>query len=159
MGCPTEVEIGDNLVFSITTHDPTTGALTDATGSPIYRLYEDETTTPILTGTMAKLDDANTTGCYSESVACTSANGFDNGKTYTIYVTAMVTSITGAITYGFKAKGITGLSENAALEKITTKLIGERTLAANGEVTYNNYTGTAALKLKKTSNAVTRTLG
>lgn len=159
MGCPAEVQIGDNLVFSITTHNATTGVLTDADSLPTYRLYEDETTTPILTGSMAKLDDTNTIGCYSESIACTAANGFENGKNYTVYISATVSTITGGITYSFKAKGLTGLSENAALEKITTKLIGERTLASNGEVTYNNYSGTAALKLKKTGNAVTRTLG
>ena len=62
MGCQSEVSVGDNLVFSVTTHDPDTGVLTDADAVPSYRLYEDETATPILTGNMAKLDDANTTG-------------------------------------------------------------------------------------------------
>lgn len=103
MGCPKEVEIGDNLVFSVTTHTFATGALTDADAAPTYRIYEDETAAAILTGSMAKLDDDNTTGFYSESIACTSANGFENGKTYTIYISAAVASITGAISYGFKA--------------------------------------------------------
>lgn len=103
MGCPSEVEIGDNLVFSITTHDPDTGVLTDADSAPSYRIYEDETGTAILTGTMAKLDDANTTGFYTESVAATSANGFENGKTYTVYITATVDTDQGGISYGFKA--------------------------------------------------------
>lgn len=104
MGCPSEVLIGDNLVFSIACHDPDTGVLTDADSLPSYRIYEDETATPILTGTMAKLDDANTTGFYTELIACTSANGFENVKTYTIYITATVDADTGGITYGFKAK-------------------------------------------------------
>lgn len=103
MGCPKEVEIGDNLVFSVTTHTFATGALTDADAAPTYRIYEDETAAAILTGSMAKLDDDNTTGFYSESIACTLANGFENGKTYTIYISAAVASITGAISYGFKA--------------------------------------------------------
>ena len=103
MGCQSEVAIGDNLTFSITCHDPDTGVLTDATGSPAYRLYEDETATPILTGSLAKLDDANTTGFYTELVACTAANGFEAGKSYTVYITATVDSDEGGITYGFKA--------------------------------------------------------
>jgi len=103
MGCPTEVEIGDNLVFSVCTHDPDTGVLTDADAVPDYRIYEDETGTAILTGSMAKLDDANTTGFYSESIACTSGNGFENGKTYTIYIEATVDSDEGGMCYGFKA--------------------------------------------------------
>ena len=102
MGCPTECEIEDNLVFSICTHDPDTGVLTDADDAPSYRVYEDETATPILTGNMAKLDDDNTTGFYTELIACTAANGFEGGKTYTIYIQATVDTDTGGICYGFK---------------------------------------------------------
>ena len=103
MGCPTGVKIGDNLVFSITTHDPDTGAITDADSAPTYRVYEDETDTAILTGTMAKLDDANTVGFYTELIECTAGNGFENGKSYTIYIEATVDGDTGGISYGFKA--------------------------------------------------------
>ena len=103
MGCPTEVEIGANLVFSVITHVAATGAQSDADAPPDYRVYEDETATPILTGSMAILDDANTLGFYTELIACTSGNGFENGKTYTIYITATVSSVVGGISYGFKA--------------------------------------------------------
>lgn len=104
MGCPTETPLEENLVFSITTHDPDTGVLTDADSAPTWRLYEDETGTPILTGTMAKLDDANTTGFYTELVACTAANGFETDKTYTIYIEATVGSDKGGISYAFKVR-------------------------------------------------------
>lgn len=103
MGCQGLVYIGDDLTFSVTTHDPDTGVLTDADSVPAYRIYEDETATAILTGSMAKLDDANTTGFYSELIACTAANGFENGKSYTIYIEATVDGDTGGITYGFVA--------------------------------------------------------
>ena len=103
MGCPPEVEIGDNLVFTVCTHDPDTGVLTDADAVPTYRVYEDETTTAILTGSMAKLDDDNTTGFYSELIACTSGNGFESGKSYTIYIEATIDSDKGGICYSFKA--------------------------------------------------------
>jgi len=102
MGCPSECVLGDNLTFSICTHDPDTGILTDADSAPAYRIYEDETATPILTGTMDKLDDANTTGFYTEQIACTAANGFEAGKTYTIYIEATVDSDTGGIAYSFQ---------------------------------------------------------
>jgi hypothetical protein len=159
MGCPAECQIGDNLVFSITTHAYDTGVLTDASAAPAYRVYEDETGTAILTGTMAKLDDANTTGFYTELIACTAANGFENGKTYTIYITAIVGGITSGVSYGFKAKGITGISENAALNLITAKLIGDRVLSSSESITYDDYNGTPVLVLDKDSNTVTRTTG
>ena len=103
MGCQGTVEIGDNLVFSVCTHDPDTGALTDADAAPAYRIYEDETATAILSGTMAILDTGNTTGFYTEIIACTTANGFEDGKTYSIYISATVDSDTGGICYGFRA--------------------------------------------------------
>lgn len=101
MGCPSKVLLGDNIVFGACTHDPDTGVLTDADVVPTYRIYEDETTAPILTGSMAKLDDANTTGHYTEKIACTTANGFEDRKTYTIYIEATVDSDTGGIPYAF----------------------------------------------------------
>ncbi len=88
MGCQSEVEIGANLTFSVCTHDPDTGVLTDADTVPSYRVYEDETGTAIANGSMAKLDDANTTGFYSEQLACTAANGYEDDKSYTIYIEA-----------------------------------------------------------------------
>jgi len=48
------------------------------------------------------LDDANTTGFYTELIAVTSGNGFESGKTYTIYIEATVDSDTGGICFAFK---------------------------------------------------------
>jgi hypothetical protein len=104
MGCQAEVVIGKNLTFTITTHDPDTGELTDADALPVYRVYEDETAIAILTGTMTLLDAANTTGFYSELIACTTANGFEVDKSYNIYISAIVDGDTGGISYGFRAK-------------------------------------------------------
>jgi hypothetical protein len=106
MGCQSEVTLGDYLTFSVCTHDPDTGELTDADAAPTYRVYEDETATAILTGTMATLDTANTTGFYSERIACTAANGFENDKTYTVYISATVDGDTGGICYGFLCRTI-----------------------------------------------------
>ncbi len=103
MGCQGTVEIGDNLTFSVCTHDPDTGELTDADAVPDYRVYEDETAIAILTGTMAILDTVNTTGFYTEEIACTVANGFQDGKSYTVYVEATVDGDTGGISFGFRA--------------------------------------------------------
>ena len=103
MGCQSEVDIGDYLTFSVTTHDPDTGVLTDADAVPTYRIYEDETGAAILNGNMAKLDDVNTTGFYTERVECSAANGFEDGKSYTVYIEATVDSDTGGICYGFRA--------------------------------------------------------
>lgn len=111
MGCQGSVYLGDNLTFSICTHDADTGTLTDASAAPAYRVYEDETATAILTGTMAVLDTGNTTGFYTELIACTTANGFEIGKSYTVYIEATVDGITGGIAYGFTVDNVAAVAD------------------------------------------------
>jgi len=106
MGCPSEVKLQSNLTFTINVHNPTTGAQSDADGAPSYYVYEDETQTAILTGSMVPLDDPHTMGFYSATLACTAANGFEEAKTYNIYITARVGGVQGTISYGFKVVGI-----------------------------------------------------
>lgn len=94
--------IDDTLTFTVPTHAADTGAVTDADAVPAYRVYEDETGTAIATGNMAKLDDANTTGFYSEQLTLSAANGYEVGKSYNIYISAAVGGVTGATTRQFK---------------------------------------------------------
>ena len=111
MGCPDFVIIGNNLKFSICTHDPDTGVLTDADAIPTYRIYEDDTEVAILNGDMDsgtgmgfnEFDDANTVGFYVKLIACTIANGFEDGKTYSVYIEATVDGDTGGISFEFIA--------------------------------------------------------
>lgn len=93
-------KINDYLTFTANTHG-TDGVAADAASVPTYRIYEDETGTPILTGSMAKLDDANTIGFYSERIQLTGANGFEIGKCYTIYITATVAGDVGTTSHSF----------------------------------------------------------
>jgi hypothetical protein len=95
-------KIDDLLTFCCNTHTVTTGAATDADSVPAYRVYEDETGTAILTGNMAKLDDAGTTGFYSEQITLSAANGFEKGKCYTVYISATVNSVAGTMHHSFQ---------------------------------------------------------
>lgn len=98
--CGATVQLGDNWTFAITTHNASTGAITNADGAPAYDVYEDESATQLLTGTMAQLDSQ--TGFYSEQVAVTAANGFEASKSYNTLITAAVSSITGGKVCGLK---------------------------------------------------------
>lgn len=115
MGCQSEVAVGANLTFTVASHNQGTGALADADAVPAYRIYEEETGTAILTGNMAKLDDAGTLGFYSEEIEATPANGFESGKSYAIYITIVVDGLTYAETYGLRAKTLTVTSGTAAI--------------------------------------------
>jgi len=100
MACQTQCIIGESLTFTIQARDAS-GAPVDATGDLSYKVYEDETATQILSGTMAKLDDSNTTGFYSEQINCTASNGFESYKSYTIRITGTVSGVSVAKTYTF----------------------------------------------------------
>lgn len=97
-------QIDDVLTFYLNTLTAATGAATDASSGPTYRVYEDEASTPILTGTMALLDSTNTAGFYSEQIALTSANGFEVGKQYAIYMEWVVALVTQATHHTFQVE-------------------------------------------------------
>lgn len=78
----------DTITFSVLTKGAN-GAVADADAVPAYRIYEDETATPIHTGNMAKLDDANTLGLYSERIQI----ALVKGKSYSIYVSYAISAI------------------------------------------------------------------
>ena len=84
------------------THRFDTGAATDADAAPAYRVYEQSTTTPLLTGTMALLDSTNTAGFYQAQITLSPANGFEDGKSYGIYISAAVNAITGTMHHQFR---------------------------------------------------------
>jgi hypothetical protein len=110
------IKLGANLTFFCNTHTPSTGAAVDADAAPGYRVYEDETATPLLTGSLALLDDANTTGFYSEQIAVSAANGFEAGKNYTVRITGVVGGVTGVDLhqFGVSAKLVDDLVDAAA---------------------------------------------
>lgn len=85
--------IGDSRTFYAQLSRYDTGAAADSAAVPAYEVYEDETGTAILSGNMALLNDAGTTGFYSEQIAITAANGFENGKSYCVRAAATVNSV------------------------------------------------------------------
>lgn len=121
-------KIDDYLTFCVNTHDPTTGAATDADAPPSYRIYEDETAIPILTGNMALFDSVNTAGFYSERVQLTVASGFEQGKTYTIYVSASVGGVEGTISRNFQIRSEINMTFIAGAIQFTYTVTNSLTL-------------------------------
>lgn len=83
---------GTKTVY-LNTHLPSTAAEGDADSLPTYEVYEEDTDTPILSGSMAKLNDAGTVGLYVKKISLTAANGFDAGKEYGVRMRAVVETI------------------------------------------------------------------
>lgn len=90
--CGATKRIGEAWTFYVNTHDPdSTYEEADADSAPTWRMYENETTTPVATGTMALLDDANTVGFYSDQVTLSSGT-FSLGNSYTVRIRAIVST-------------------------------------------------------------------
>src|SRR4051812_2501271 len=65
-----------------------TGAAVDADSTPTCEVFEDATDTAILSPTVVKR--TSKTGNYRIPVACTTANGFEVGKSYNVVVSATI---------------------------------------------------------------------
>lgn len=126
-------KIDDLLTFTVNTHDPSTGGVIDADSVPTYRVYEDETATPLLTGSMALLDSTNTDGFYSEQITLSAANGFEKGKCYSIRIAATVNGITGALIRNFQMEA-----------EVDANTVSASNLSANiAQITGNSSAATA----------------
>ena len=122
------IKLEANLTIYANTHTPATGAAVDADAAPGFRCYEDETGTPLLTGSMALLDDVNTTGFYSEQIAVTAANGFEAGKSYCVRVTGVVGGVTGVSVHQFDVttRNMDDLAIQTSVDDLESRLTAVR---------------------------------
>ena len=126
-------DINDYITFYINTHNTSTGAASDADSAPTYRIYEDETGTAIVTGSMSLLDDSNTTGFYSERIQLLSSTGYEKGKSYVIYISATVNSITGTTNHTFQIQA--NVDSKTVSDKTGYSITGTVTVGTNNDKT------------------------
>jgi len=86
------VELGTTIVRDFMVTDPTTGAMTNADSLPTCEVY-DSSDTVFIAPTVA-LRDAGVPGHYRVPLAVTVGNGFEEGQTYTAFVTVIVGGVT-----------------------------------------------------------------
>lgn len=85
------VPLGQTIYIDFVTHNPSTGAVSDASSTPTVEVFENDNDTAILTPTAVKR--TGKTGNYRVEVVCTSGNGLEEGKSYNVVVSATVNSI------------------------------------------------------------------
>lgn len=85
-----EIELESSPVFDFTTGSPTTGAAVDADSTPTCDVFENTTNTPILTPACVS---RSLTGQYYVQIACTTANGFEEGNSYNAVLSATVEGV------------------------------------------------------------------
>ena len=156
-----EWHVGDTLVFTCNTHDPSTGAATDADSAPAYRVYEQNTGTALLSGTMTKLDDANTTGFYVASIILAAGSGFEVGKNYVVYIQAAVGGVIGSGAHTFQVEYATWSNPARTLTMSPAQvaaLVDGELSCPRGDTFTNTFTGLTLTNWTKVYFAVKRDL-
>lgn len=86
-----DIPLGEIRHFDVQTSDPETGAAMDATAID-YDVFEEDTDTAILSSETLTKRGAFT-GQYRGSINCSTGNGFEIGKWYSVYVDGTVNGI------------------------------------------------------------------
>lgn len=86
----TIAELEQTITLDFVTSDPETGEAVSAS-SVTVRVFEETSDAPILTPTAT--ERTGYTGNYRVQVACTTANGFEEGKSYSAVVEAVVNGV------------------------------------------------------------------
>lgn len=89
-----EVKLEDIVHGSFATYNPDTAANANATGVPILEIYEEGSSSPMLSGTVTNM----TTGRYRWQALVAAASGFEDNKYYEAWVTAAVSGTSAAVT-------------------------------------------------------------
>lgn len=86
------VPIDEVVFFDICTHNPSTGAISDADSTPTFDVYEEATDTGML-GATNFTKRTSLTGDYRGTFTASAANGFEAGKWYSVIASATVATI------------------------------------------------------------------
>src|SRR5262245_53623492 len=106
-----DVPLDEVVYFDAVTHNPTTGAVSDADSTPSFEVFEESTDTDIgVGGNLTKR--TSKTGNYRGSFTASAANGFEVGKWYSVIGSATVNAVAGkGVLHKFRivaAESITG---------------------------------------------------
>jgi hypothetical protein len=86
-----DVPLDEVIHFDFITSHPTTGAVSDADSTPSWATYEEATDTAIVSGNFTKR--TSLTGDYRGTFACSTANGFEPGKWYSVIGSATISTV------------------------------------------------------------------
>jgi len=110
---------------------------------------------------MAKLDDDNTVGFYSEQIAVTTTNGFESGKSYCIRITGVVGGVTGIEVHQFDVSAalLDDIEAQTDLDEVVEGTLTMRQmlrLMASFMVGKASGGGSATIRFRDTTDAKTR---
>lgn len=81
-----DITLGDTFRHHFTTRQFSDGVPTTLSGSPVVSVLEGGNATPITAGVSISVDRASVGGLNEATIIATSANGYEAGKSYSIYI-------------------------------------------------------------------------
>ena len=83
-----DITLEDTIYLNFTTRSFSTGVPTVLAGSPALSVLESNNATPITSGVSLQTDRASVVGLNQATIVATAANGYEAGKSYSVYISA-----------------------------------------------------------------------
>ena len=108
-----DITLEDTFRHQFTTRQFSDGVPTVLAGSPVLSVIEENNATPITAGVSVSVDRASVVGLNEATVVATAANGYEAGKSYSIYIStgtvggvSVIGEVVGQFTIGLSAAAI-----------------------------------------------------
>ncbi len=108
-----DITLEDTFRHPFSTRAFGTGIPTVLAGTPVLSVLEENNATPITAGVSVSVDRASVVGLNEATIVATAANGYENGKSYGIYIStgtvggvSVVGEVVGHFTIGLSAAAV-----------------------------------------------------
>lgn len=81
-----DITLEDTIYMDFTTRAFATGIPTVLLGTPVLKVLEENNATPITAGVSVSVDRASVVGLNMATIVATAANGYEEGKGYSVYI-------------------------------------------------------------------------
>ena len=81
-----DITLGITFYHDFTTRQFSDGVPTVLAGTPVLSVLEENNATPITAGVSVSVDRASVVGLNEVTIVATSGNGYEAGKSYSIYI-------------------------------------------------------------------------
>lgn len=122
-----DITLEDTFYHQFTTRAFATGIPTTLSGTPALSVIEENNATPITAGVSVSVDRASVTGLNEATIVATAANGYEAGKSYSIYIS---TGTVGGVSVVGEVVGQFTIQASAAVVEIGTAGAGLTNIGA-----------------------------
>ena len=134
-----DITLGDTFYHDFTTRAFATGIPTVLAGTPVLSVLEENNATPITAGVSVSVDRASVVGLNEATIVATSGNGYEAGKSYSIYIStgtvggvSVIGEVVGQFTVGASAAAVDLANATDGLSALKTLIDTVNTDLANG---------------------------